>query len=227
MKISSLLAGLRNGVLAMALAAPVVSAQEDPAAESVAVQQEDPVVYVEAWRRDRALDAFLRGDFATAEVEFRKNEQCIRRVELQIDGAIRQGLVEQDRTTGPQGNGPGIHNLPLRPEQIRERTCHSKQWQLYMIGLSQIQLGRFEDAKKSLYSVTRMSKEDLLFDAHFRVGLLELLEGDIEKADRRLSHLAGMQRSCRARSCEVDADLTVATTYLTNAVAAARHGARQ
>jgi hypothetical protein len=182
---------------------------------------------VEAWRRDRALDAFLRGDFATAEVEFRKNEQCIRRVELQIDGAIRQGLVEQDRTTGPQGNGPGIHNLPLRPEQIRERTCHSKQWQLYMIGLSQIQLGRFEDAKKSLYSVTRMSKEDLLFDAHFRVGLLELLEGDIEKADRRLSHLAGMQRSCRARSCEVDADLTVATTYLTNAVAAARHGARQ
>jgi hypothetical protein len=32
-------------------------------------------------------------------------------------------------------------------------------------------LGRFAEAKKSLNIVTRMSKEDLLFNAHYRVGL--------------------------------------------------------
>jgi hypothetical protein len=93
-------------------------------------------------------------------------------------------------------------------------TCHSKEWQLYMIALSQIQLGRFAEAKKSLHSVMRMSKEALLFDAHHRFGLLELLKGDVESADCRLAHLMRMQRSCQARGagCEVHADLEAATS---------------
>lgn len=196
-----------------------------PGASSVAQTEETPVVFVEAWRRDRALDAFLRGDYVTAEVEFQKNVRCIRRNELAMDAALDRASFPQ---AGP-GNEPKIHNLPLRPDQIAERTCYSKEWQLYMIGLSQIQLGRLADAKKSLYSVMRMSKEDLLFDAHYRVGLLELLEGDVESADRRLTHLTKMQRSCQARGnrCEVQADLEAATSYLAHAVADARHGAQR
>lgn len=183
---------------------------------------EQPVVMVEAWRRDRALDAFMRGDFATAEVEFKKNVRCIRRNELQQDYAFDRASLPQAGTA----DMPNIPNLPLRPDQIAERTCYSKEWQLYMIGLSQIQLGRFAEAKKTLYSVMRMSKEDLLFDAHYRVGLLELLEGDIESANRRLDHLTKMQRKCQARGarCEVNADLEWATNYLTRAVANARQG---
>ena len=164
----------------------------------------------------------MRGDFATAEVEFKKNVRCIRRNELQQDYAFDRASLPQAGTA----DMPNIPNLPLRPDQIAERTCYSKEWQLYMIGLSQIQLGRFAEAKKTLYSVMRMSKEDLLFDAHYRVGLLELLEGDIESANRRLDHLTKMQRKCQARGarCEVNADLEWATNYLTRAVANARQG---
>jgi hypothetical protein len=190
--------------------------------------EEQQVVLIEAWRRDRALDAFLRGDFATAEVEFSKNVRCIRRNELQLEYTLRQGMIGAffPGANAGQRDAPNIHNLPLRPDEIAERTCHSKEWQLYMIGLSQIQLGRFAEAKKSLYRVTRMSKEDLFFDAHYRVGLLELLDGDVESASRRLARLTSMERSCRARGerCEVSADLEVATAYLSRAVADARHG---
>ena len=225
MKKLVLIAALLNCGLAFGFAESGAASGEPPTslASSTSGQEgEQPVIMVEAWRRDRALDAFLRGDFATAEVEFKKNVRCIRRGELQQDYALDRASLPQP---GPP-NVPNIPNLPLRPDQIAERTCHSKEWQLYMIGLSQIQLGRFAEAKKSLYSVMRMSKEDLLFDAHYRVGLLELMEGDVESANRRLVHLMKLQRSCRARGarCEVNADLEWATSYLTRAVANARQG---
>jgi hypothetical protein len=230
MKSLVLLAALMNCGLAFGSAELGGEAIEtQPAAGAAAAEQgeEQQVVLVEAWRRDRALDAFLRGDFATAEVEFRKNVRCIRRNELQLDYSLRQAAIGLGRANFPGANqAPDIHNLPQRPEEIAERTCYSKEWQLYMIGLSQIQLGRFAEAKKSLYSVTRMSKEDLFFDAHYRVGLLELLDGDLESANRRLARLTSMERSCRARGerCEVSADLEVATAYLARAVADARQG---
>ena len=227
MKTVLLLATLMNSGLAFGFTEPGGGATEaqQAAAASTAVQgEEQQVVVVEAWRRDRALDAFLRGDFATAEVEFQKNVRCIRRSELQLEYSLRQASIEMYRASSLM-NAPNIRNLPQRPEEIRERTCFAKEWQLYMIGLSQIQLGRFADAKKSLRTVTRLSKEDLLFDAHYRVGLLELLDGDVESADRRLAHLISMNRSCQARRrCEVGADLEAATAYLTRAVADARQG---
>ena len=219
MKSLVLLAALMNGGLAFGFAEQGGAADDT---QPAAVQgEEQQVVLVEAWRRDRALDAFLRGDFATAEVEFRKNVRCIRRTEFQFEYALQQGEIDMAR-----GIAPNTHNLPVRPEKIAERTCHSKEWQLYRIGLSQIQLGRFAEAKKSLSTVTRLSKEDLLFDAHYRVGLLELLDGDVEGAKRRLTHLVKMRRSCNARGekCEVSADLEVATAYLARAVADAHNG---
>lgn len=219
MKRLVLLAALMNSGLAFGFAEPGGEGnQTQPAAVEGEEQQ---VVLVEAWRRDRALDAFLRGDFATAEIEFRKNVQCIQRNERQFEYALRQGLIEMARGFP----NTFIHNVPKDPKEIRERTCYSKEWQLYMMGLSQIQLGRFDEAKESLYSAARMSKEDLLYDAHYRVGLLELMEGDVESADRRLTHLTKMTRSCMARSkCEVKADMEMATAYLTRAVANARQG---
>jgi hypothetical protein len=231
MKRIILLAALMSSGLAFGFTEPGSAAREIPAADAPSASADDDeqqVVLVEAWRRDRALDAFLRGDFVTAEVEFKKNVRCIRRNELQLQYAFWQ--ADPTRASFPggagAGNAPNIYNLPLRPDEIAERTCHSKEWQLYMIGLSQIQLGRFAEAKKSLYSVMRMSKEDLLYDAHYRVGLLELLEGDVESANRRLAHLTKMQRSCQARGsrCEVSADLELATSYLSRVVANARHG---
>lgn len=220
-----------NCGLAFGFAEPVGGANEAPQTAEAPAEVEDeeqPEVLVEAWRIDRAMDAFLRGDFVTAEVEFKKNIKCIRRHDLEMDYAIRHAQLTMYRTQFAV-DAPGIYNLPRRPGEIRERTCHSKAWQYYMIGLSQIQLGRFDEAKKSLRTATGLTRNDVMFDAHYRVGLLELMEGDIESADRRLAHLVSLNQSCRARGkrCEVGADLEAATAYLTRAVADARHGVRR
>ncbi len=222
------LVGLLNCGLALGFTEPVGGANDaQQAAEAQPGDQgeEPPVVLVEAWRIDRAMDSFLRGDFATAEVEFKKNIRCIRRIELELDYAIRHAQLTMYRAAALM-DAPGIYNLPRRPDEIRERTCHSKAWQYYMIGLSQIQLGRFDEAKKSLRTAVGLTKNDVMYDAYYRVGLLELMEGDVESADRRLADLVRMNHSCRARGkrCEVGADMEAATAYLTSAVAHARSG---
>jgi tetratricopeptide (TPR) repeat protein len=224
MKRLVLLAAMMNCGLAFGFAEPGGEAQSAADASAAVQGEEQQVIVVEAWRRDRALDAFLRGDFATAEVEFGKNLRCVQRNQRQFEFALRQGLIDMARGSP----NAFIHSLPKHPDEIRERTCYGEEWQLYMMGLSQIQLGRFAEAKKNLKRAAHISKDDLLFDAHYRVGLLELLEGDVESANRRLVRLTRMTRSCLARrGCEVGADMEVATAYLTRAVANARHGVRR
>jgi TolA-binding protein len=220
------LAALMNCGLAFAVAEPPGSDAMPPNGSSAAANEEEQqVVLVEAWRRNVAMDAFMRGDFATAEVEFKKNIRCIRRDELQLQYSFTQGLLEMSRAAPGYGNAPHVRSLPLRPDELAERTCHSKEWQYYMIGLSQVQLGRFADAKKSFATVASMGKEDALFDAHYRLGLLELLDGDVNGADRQLTKLTKLNASCARRvRCEVGADLAEATAYLGRAVNNARQG---
>lgn len=220
------------------MASPIAAAQEAPAPAPATAHadvqpgaKEDEVVVIGRYHRDRAMDAFLRGDFATAEIEFQNNLHCIQRLERQKEDAIQQAssdaiTASMNASVGiPGGVGTvNIFNYPQRADEIADRTCHSPQWQLYMIGLSQIQLGRFAEAKRSLYRVTRLSREDAMFDAHYRIGLLELLDRNIDAADRRLAHLSSMQRSCRKRGarCEFHADLDMATAYLRHAIEDAR-----
>jgi hypothetical protein len=209
-------------------------------AANAAGTQEVTEEVVVVGRRDRAMDAFMRGDFVTAEKEFKDNFRCIRREEMLQDFSLEQGVTDAQRATtlgAPQNaigdagapqvyNSPVLYNAPLRPEQIAERTCSSPEWQLYMIGLSQIQLGHLADAKKSLDRATQRSQDLLLFDADFRVGLLELLDGRIERAERRLKRLDRMRRTCdkRGMRCEVHADLDAAIAYLGKSIGDARRG---
>ena len=208
-------------------AAPLASAQA--AADAPANEASDPVIVVEAFRRDRALDAFLRGDFVTAEAEFEKNWKCIWRNERLFEAGVRQAM--SDHIGGSQGgrnymSQQSYLSMARRPDEIRERTCFNAEWQFYMMGLSQIQLGKFAEAKKSLYRAAEATKEELMFDAHYRIGLLELLDGNIENADRRLSYLSKLQRRCNNRGmrCEIHADLDAATDYLKHAIVNARRG---
>ena len=119
MKKLILIVALMNGGVAFGYSEPGAATAGASASTQDEEQQQ---IVVEAWRRDRALDAFLSGDFATAEVEFRKNKACIRRVALQQEAAFREGLVEADRSSMRSATAdPGIHNLPQNPDQIRER----------------------------------------------------------------------------------------------------------
>jgi hypothetical protein len=229
MKVVSRLWTLLRGALATAIAAaPLASAQA--AADAPANEGSDPVIVVEAFRRDKALDAFLSGDFAAAEAGFQENWKCIWRNQRLFESGVRQAM--SDAIGGTLGTGrtymsqQSYLSMARNPDEIRERTCFNPEWQFYMMGLSQIQLGKFAEAKKSLYRAAEATSEELMFDAHYRIGLLELLDGNIENADRRLSYLSKLQRRCNNRGarCEIHADLDAATDYLKHAIVNARRG---
>jgi tetratricopeptide (TPR) repeat protein len=221
----------KTGLALLFLAAPYASAQAAAVpggSEQPFTTESGEVIVVEAFRRDRALDAFLRGDFETAEAGFRDNWRCIWRNERLFEASLRQAASDSISASMSPGGRMSmqnfIQNMPQRADEIRERTCFNAEWQFYMMGLSQIQLGKFAEAKKSLTRAAEATKDELMFDAHYRLGLLELLDGNIERADRRLARLTKMQRKCNNRGarCEIHADLDVATAYLTRAIATAR-----
>ncbi len=233
---------LVTALLNWCVAVSFTAAQEAPAPAQATTQADggaDQEVVVRGFRGDKAMYAFLTGDFVTAEAEFKNNYRCIRRLERLTESAFENAIADATQssvraaaglaTPNWSGNSPAFFNNPQRADEIAERTCHSPQWQLYMIGLAQIQLGRLPEAKKSLKRVIHESKEILLFDAHFRVGLLELMDGDVDRAQRRLKDLYSLQRSCERRGakCEVHADIEDAADFLARAVANAQRVSRR
>lgn len=207
-------------------AAPALSpapTQATPPAELGAAPSangEEETVVVRGYR-DRALDAYLRGDFETAEREFDENLSCIQRVETLREFAFQQAQANDLRseinlgsigssgaatTTAPPQSSYTAHN---RRTRVPERTCNSPYWQIYMMGLSQLGQGNYDEAKETLYRVVRESNHQYMFDAHYRVGLLELMDGNIDEANARLTHLRRMQRLCNRRgtSCEIKGEL--------------------
>lgn len=220
---------------APAPATPVAQAAPAPTEADI----EDEVVVVQGYR-DRAMSAFLRGDFAVAEQEFANNLSCIQRVETLRTFAFEQSRANEQMAdnnaaigaslaagtaapTALPATGYGIHD---RRERVPERTCESPYWQHYMMGMSQIGLGRLDEAKATLYRVVREANNQYFFDAHYRVGLLELLDGNIDLAEQRLTHLRRMQRLCNRRgdSCEIRGELEHAIAQLDYSISAARRG---
>lgn len=223
--------------MACAFAPAGAIAQSDTGAEAAPAAQPDETIVVTG-RRDRALDAFLRGDFVTAEEEFRNNLRCIQRVDRQREASIEQAVSDSITASmlasvgaggeplslmQSAGHPPQIYNTPANVHRIAERTCHSPEWQLYMVGLSQIQQGELTDARHSLTLASR-SRDELMFDAHFRIGLIDLMNGDVDRAERSLLRLNALQRNCdmRGARCEVHAELDAATSYLRSAIRAER-----
>ena len=70
----------------------------------------------------------------------------------------------------------------------------------YMSGLSEIKLGKFEEAKKSLKSSINFDKGN--YDARMRLGLLYVLENDFDKAADQLEALEKLRTKCKVKSCE-------------------------
>jgi len=86
----------------------------------------------------------------------------------------------------------------------------------YMSGLSELQLGKYVEAKKSLKSAVFYNREN--FDARMRLGLLYLIEGDIEKSADQLEALENIRVKCKKKSncAEYDEILEAASTLATS-----------
>lgn len=217
--------------LLVAVAAPSLAQDSEPMDEVIAkgTRQTDP-----------AMTAFLSGDYETAEIEFERNAFCALRVERNFvagvegarDSAIRSnaGLdaVGQPNPSGGPGGGPvavptgsleaptiSLNSSDFRnKESETTRTCEDRGYQIYMMGLSQMKLGKREEAKKTFERATKIHRT--LFDAHFRLSLMEYQDGDLEKAKKRFKSLKKIASRCKrcAAKEEIEAQVAYLKTLL-------------
>lgn len=181
----------------------------------------DEVIALGTRQTDPAMSAFRSGDYATAEIEFKRNAFCALRatrnfrsgIEAAQDTTIRAD-VGTDFDTAP-GSAGGLGNTPgpavsaptpsvnlnssdfKRNESENKRTCEDRGFQIYMMGMSQLKLGKREEAKEAFSRAVKMRKT--LFDAHFRLGLMEYQEGDLEAANSHFEKIKKIEARCKNR----------------------------
>lgn len=180
----------------------------------------DEVIATARKQTDPAMSAFLSGDYETAEIEFDKNAFCALRVERNFRSGVESARDESIRSTlagnsntqaqptgGPgAGGGAGVASAPTNvivnginssdfQTSNKRRTCEDRGFQIYMKGLSQLELGKMAEAKKTLAQATQVHRH--LYDAHFKLSLLEYQDGNLEDAKKELKKLKKIAQRCK------------------------------
>jgi TolA-binding protein len=184
----------------------------------------DEIIVRGSTQTDPAMSAFLSGDYATAEVEFKQNAFCALRrtrnfqaaVEAARDNSIdsqTSNIADLSSTSSAGQNGantlsssPSISstsrantsNLNTDKDKLK-RTCENRGFQIYMMGMSQLKLGKQEEARKSFSRAVNMSAT--LFDAHFRLGLMEYQDGNLDKTMKHMQKIQKIENRCNKRNC--------------------------
>ncbi len=220
---------LLSSVIALPASAQEKAAQSEPI---------DEVIVTGTLQRDKAMAAYLSGDYVTAEIEFERNAFCALRatrnfragVEAAGDSTIRADVgVDANVPAQPTGGVGGVSGGGLTPpvatptaringsnfkknESIAPRTCEDRGYQLYMAGLSQLKLGKFEESKESFQRAVVLRKS--IYDAYFRLSLLEYQDGNIKAAHKHFKRLRALQKRCR--KCESEKEIAEQVDYLQN-----------
>ena len=156
-------------------------------------------------RSDAAMAAWYAGDFVKAEIEFDKNQRCalrgVREFRSGVDGAANSAINAEVGVQGPDQVATAGRNRAnfnsKDPETVAPRTCNDRPFDLYMRGLSQIKLGKFDEAKDSLTRSVALRKTNC--DAYFRLALLEIQDGDRDKAIKRMKQLRNSAKKDKKR----------------------------
>ena len=172
---------------------PSAIAQDQPTNDDQRVLD---AVIVTGVQNDDAMAAFRAGEYDAAEVGFLKNARCALRRERNLTAAIDSARLSNSQPNFDPAISNGASQTPSNLPQRTERTCAHRGFQVYMAGLSQIQLGRSEEAKESFKKATALSK--ILYDAHYKLALIALLDGDRKTAKRQLKKIDGILKRCYA-----------------------------
>ncbi|MEL6859538.1 MAG: tetratricopeptide repeat protein [Pseudomonadota bacterium] len=228
---------------AVMLAAPSVMAQETTAPvtdeETASDERVLDTIEVTAIQQDAAMAAFQSGDFETAEVEFLDNAMCALRRERNLTASVENAQISTARAesfsdavannsgastqgagagAAPQGAGVGIASVSgISANNVQttyDRTCEKRGYQLYFAGLSQIQLGKTEEALRSFERATAASR--ILYDAHYKIGLIQILNGKPDRAKPQLRAIEGILKRCR--NCEAKQEITERRDHLQSAI---------
>lgn len=197
----------------------------------------DEVIATAQKQTDPAMSAFLAGDYETAEIEFDKNAFCALRVERNFrsglesarDDSIRSDLSGNINTAPQPTGGPnagarigaglgstvpetrinGINSSDFQTSNKR-RTCENRGFQVYMKGISQLELGKIAEAKKTLIQATKIHRT--LYDAHFKISLLEYQDGNLKDAKKELKKLRKIAARCKR--CQAKPEIEGQIQYL-------------
>ena len=186
---------------------------------------------------DPAMSAWRSGDFETAEIEFRQNAFCALRIERNFisgvegarDSTIRSDVgTDIDVPSQPSGglggavvaptSQPVIPKIQLNSSDFRDsdnegtRTCEDRGFQIYMMGMSQLKLGKRDEAKATLLRSTKLRKN--LYDAHFRLSLLEYQDNNMKEANKHFKKLRKIGSKCK--KCEAKKEIIAQIKYLEN-----------
>ncbi len=222
--------------------APLASAQEAEPTETEATEGEDRVldtVSVVSVQNDAAMAAFRAGDYETAEVEFLDNAMCALRRERNVFNSIETAQTNSARAdifaaansgvdSGVSSRGASAGAGQQTPSGLSaadgvaarniantyDRTCEKRARQLYFAGLSQIQLGKTNEALRNFEKATATSK--ILYDAHYKIALIKLLNGDAQTARSELRKIEGILKRCR--NCEAKQEIVERVDHLEKAI---------
>jgi len=193
----------------------------------------------------KAMQAFNLGDYETAEIEFERHFDALQRTSRATKRAAQSGSnssINNQIATGPgtvSGGGGGqagsaqtainvsinnaASNAATQSDTLRNSTRKDTKvdyedfaFAQYMKGLSQIQLGKYTEAKASLRESVKRNYRN--YDAQMRLGLLELRDGEVLEARERLIRLDKMRKTCQSKSCEEGPEIKEATLMLARAL---------
>lgn len=191
----------------------------------------------------KAMQAFNAGDFETAEIEFERHFDALQRTQRATKRAARVGSnasltsqiisgpgevsaggagASQDAgavfsvNTPTAASNAAVQNNTLRNASRSDQNADYEDFAFarYMTALSQIQLGKFTEAKLSLRESVDHNYRN--YDAQMRLGLLELRDGEVLEARDRLIRIDKMRKTCGG--CEDKAAISEAAVTLARAL---------
>lgn len=192
-------------------------------------------ITVTARAGDAAMQAFNAGNFELAEIKFKENERCALRVERNrqafIEG-VRESQISQEVNGGGVNTGSSMTDsnaarvegnssmnaiaakTQKAEDKVRENTCENRAFQIYMAGMSQLQLGRAEDAEASFERAVALSQ--IQYDAHYRLALMKLLRQDKSGAEGHLEAINSILKRCY--NCDAQEEIVRISDFLQKAV---------
>lgn len=218
-----------SSVLALSLAMTSVSFAQS--SDQIEDTQIDEIIVkgTTSWEGHKGMDAFRAGDYATAEFEFEKEFKSLRRAEsslnnaaffassgIELDQAINQ-VPNADIPTGPGAGftvstSAGAPQISLNGDTGNKRskgqnilndgkiTYKDFAVTSYMAGLSEIKLKKYPEAKRSFEKSLTYDGGNV--DARMRLGLLHLIDNDLNKAAKQLQKIEKLRQKCKKKNCE-------------------------
>lgn len=237
---------ITSSLIALITASSTFAQTADPTSDTEPANEDEVIAFgTQILGEHEGMDAFFRGDFETAEIEFENEFKSLRRFESAKENSARDAAIGIDRaaqtaesganvgsSVNSRGGGSPIQssgsalstNPGLTSNFINRRsegrtvltdgkvTYEDFAFASYMTGLSEIQLGKYDEAKDSFK--TSLHHDEKNYDARMRLGLLYLKDRDFETAADHLEKLNKLRRQCEKRSCEDSAEIREATLTL-------------